>query len=269
MNKNIFLLLFATLILLTSCKTKEKASQLNYMQNVEEIATEASMNNTVSTIQKGDQLMIVITAKDMDVVKPFNQNYSSGEISQSSIPSGNNPQQGQDKAAGPTYIVDSEGEIDFPVIGKLSTSNKQLVDFKEELRNKLKNYIINPTINIKIINYKVTVLGEVNKPGQYTVPDGQVTLLNALGLAGDLTDYGKRDNILIVRNENGLLTKERVNLIDANFINSPFFNLKQGDVVYVSANPTKEKISKLNPNTPFYISAAGIIVTVLALVFKK
>lgn len=269
MNKNIVIVFICFLFLLTSCKTKDKASELNYMQNIEQIAAEVSIKNSVSTIQKGDQLLILVTAKDMTVVKPFNQNYSSGETSQYSLPSGNNPVQGQDRSSGPTYIVDSEGDIDFPVLGKLNTNGKTLVEFKNELREKLTNFIINPSLSIKITNYKVTVLGEVNKPGQYTIPDGQTTLLNALGLAGDLTMYGKRNDILLVRNENGNITKERVNIMSADFINSPFYNLRQNDVIYVSSNHTKEKTSRLDPNMPIYISVAGIVVTILALVFKK
>ena len=246
--------------LLTSCKTKEKASQLNYMQNVEEIATEAAVNVNNSTIQKGDQFIILVTARDMTVVKPFNQNYFSAEISQSSIPSSNIPTQGQQNLSGPTYIVDGDGVIDFPVLGKLFATGKTMVEFKDELRERLKLYVKDPSVNMRFVNYKITVLGEVNRPGQYAIPDGQSTLLNAIGLAGDLTMYGKRDDLLLVRNENGTITKERINLMDSNFINSPYFQLKQGDVIYVSASQAKERAAKLDPNTGTYVAVAGMII---------
>lgn len=268
MNIKIFLFIIITL-LLTSCKVKEKPSELNYMQNVEQIAIETALQNSVSTIQVGDQIMILVTAKDMDVVKPFNQNYSSSETSQTTIPAGNIPTQGQFTTSGPIYTVDSEGNIDFPIIGKVSTTGKSLVAFKDELRNELTRYIRNPTVNMKITNYKITILGEVAKPGQYTISDGQATLLNAIGLAGDLTIYGKRENVLVVRNENGQLIKERINLMDANFFNSPYYQLKQGDLIYISANQTQDKASRLDPNMPIYISVAGIVVTILAVVFRK
>ncbi|HAH60283.1 MAG TPA: sugar transporter, partial [Bacteroidales bacterium] len=116
------------------------------------------------------------------------------------------------------------------------------------------------------------VLGQVTRPGQYTIPEGQTTLLNAIGLAGDLTIYGKRDDILMVRNENGTITKERINLMDANFINSPYFQLKQGDVIYVSANQTKEKISRQDPNTNLYLAIAGTVIGLAGIfitIFKK
>lgn len=272
MNKNLFLLLICALLLLTSCKSKQKPSELNYMQNVEQIATETVLTASTSTIQKGDQLVILVTAKDMTVVKPFNQNYSSGESSQYSIPNTNNPQQGQQQVSGPTYIVDSEGNIDFPVLGKLNTDGKTLVEFKDELRDRLRKYVIDPTISMRIANYKVTVLGEVNKPGQYTIPDAQATLLNALALAGDLTMYAKRNDVLLVRNVNGQIIKERINLMNTDFFTSPYYHLKQGDVIYISSNETKEKTAKLDPNTSTYIAIAGTIIGLAGIfitIFKK
>ncbi len=272
MNKKIFVPFVAILLTFTSCKTKEKANELNYLQNIDQLVTETSQKSAQSTIQIGDQFVIMITAKDMAVVKPFNQNYSSNEITQFSLPSSNIPTQGQEKVSGPIYVVDSEGVIDFPVLGKLFASGKSIVEFKDELRSRLSKYIKEPSVSMRISNYKVTVLGEVNKPGQYAIPDGQSTVLNALGLAGDFTMYGKRDDILLVRNENGQITKERLNLLDSDFINSPYFNLKQGDVIYVSSNQTKEKISRQDPNTGVYIAIAGTIIGLAGIfitIFKK
>lgn len=266
MNKKIFLIL-VSILSLASCKSKEKPSELNYMQNVEQIATEASQMNIKSTIQKGDQLLIFVTAKDMEVVKPFNQNYYSSQnaISQTSSSS---PSSNSEK----TYLVNSDGIIDFPIIGEINTSNKGLEVLKEELTNRISKYVKNPTITVKLANFKVTILGEINRPGQYVIPEAQTTLLNAIGLAGDLTMYGKRDDILMIRNINGNITKERINLMDSNFINSPYFNLKQGDVIYVSSNNTKEKISRQDPNTGIYIAVAGSIIGLAGIfitIFKK
>lgn len=260
--------------LLISCKVKDNAkNELNYMQNIESVAIEASAKNSSSTIQVGDQLVILITAKDMDVVKPFNQNYSSSELIQTnSMAGGNTPNQGTTTISGPTYYVDTEGNIDFPILGKLNTSGKSLVDFKNELKDKMTRYVINPTVNIRLSNFKVTILGEVNKQGDYTIANGQGTILNALGLAGDMTMYGKRDDVLVIRTENGKVIHGKVDLHDANLMNSPFYNLKQGDAIIVSANSTKELTSRQNPNTGLYLTAASIAVTAIAVVvglFKK
>ncbi|GAB0156002.1 polysaccharide biosynthesis/export family protein [Chryseobacterium sp. Alg-005] len=254
--------------MLVSCKTNPQApNDLNYMQNIEKVAIESSTKNSNSTIQVGDQLIILITAKDMDVVKPFNQNYSSSELIQTNtLAGGNTPNQGTTSLTGPTYIVDAEGNIDFPILGKLNTIGKTLVEFKNDLRDRVTRYVINPTVNVRLANFKVTVLGEVNRQGDYTIANGQATILNALGLAGDLTIYGKREDVLVIRNENGAITHGRVNLQDANLINSPYYNLRQGDAIIVSSNNNRDLAAKQNPNTGLYLTAASIAITAVAVI---
>ena len=266
MKRNIFLLFFSVLLSLTSCKPTEKVNEYNYLQNVEDIATEVSQKTSVSKIQKGDQLMVLVSAKDMEVVKPFNQNYYS---SQSSIVPGaaasnNSPEKG--------YLVSSEGRIDFPVLGSIVAYDKSLEQLQSELTDKISTYVKNPVVTLRLVNFKITVLGEVARPGPYIINDLNPNILTAIGLAGDLTLYGKRDNILVVRNFDGTTTKERINLMDSSFINSPFYQLKQGDVIYVSANPTKEKLARLDPNTSIYIAVAGTIIGLAGIfitIFKK
>ncbi|WP_326984858.1 polysaccharide biosynthesis/export family protein [Chryseobacterium sp. MYb264] len=257
-------------LVLVSCKVNEKTkNDLNYMQNIENVAIESSIKNSNSAIQPGDQLVVLITAKDMDVVKPFNQNYSSSELVQgNSYAGGNTPSQGNSTITGPTYIVDPEGNIDFPILGKLNTTNKTLTEFKDIIKSEMTRYVINPTITIRLANFRVTVLGEVNKQGDYTISNGQGTILNALGLAGDLTMYGKRDDILIVRTENGQVTHGKIDLQDANLINSPYYHLKQGDAIIVAATNVRNAASKQNPNTGIYLTAASIALTAAALVIS-
>ena len=267
MKKNIGLIVLSLLfILLSSCTSKKK---LDYLQNIESVALEASTKNAISTIQPNDQLVIMVTAKDMDVVKPFNQNFSSGQILQYSLPSGNALSQNQTSTSGPTYMVDSQGNIEFPVIGKINTENKSTEELRDILKKEISKYVLNPQVSVKNTNYKITVLGEVNRPGTYNIPEAQTTVLEVLGLAGDLTIYGNREDILVLRNIDGTMTKERIDLTKADFINSPYFYLKQNDVIIVSPNETKQKTSRLDPNAGIYISVASIVVTILALIFKN
>ena len=267
MKKNIgVVVLSLVFILLNSCTSKKK---LDYLQNIESVALEASMKNAKSTIQPNDQLVIMVTAKDMDVVKPFNQNFSSGQILQYSLPSNNAPAQSQVSTSGPTYMVDSQGNIEFPVIGKINTENKTTEELRDILKKEISKYVVNPQVSVKNTNYKITVLGEVNRPGTYNIPEAQTTVLEVLGLAGDLTIYGNREDILVLRNIDGTMTKERLDLTKADFINSPYFYLKQNDVIIVSPNETKQKTSRLDPNAGIYISVASIVVTILALIFKN
>lgn len=267
MKKNVFIAICSIVfIFLNSCTSKKK---LDYLQNIESVALEASVKNAKSTIQPNDQLVIMVTAKDMDVVKPFNQNFSSGQILQYSLPSNNAPTQSQTSTSGPTYIVDSQGDIEFPVIGKINTENKSTEELRDILKQEISKYVVNPQVSVKNTNYKITVLGEVNKPGTYNIPEAQTTVLEVLGLAGDLTIYGNREDILVLRNIDGTMSKERINLTQADFINSPYFYLKQNDVIIVSPNETKQKSSRLDPNAGIYISVASIVVTILALIFKN
>ena len=235
MKTKIFLIITA-LLALTSCKNQK---EIAYMQNIEQIAKEASQKNVQSTIQPNSQ------------------------------PNTNLPASGQTSVSGVTYTVYSDGFIEFPVLGRISTTGKTVEALKDELTKKLRKYIIDPTVSVRYANYRVTVLGEVNKPGEYLIPDGKTTLLAALGLAGDLTIYGKRDNILVVREQDGVRTQAYINLTDANFINSPYYHLKQNDVVYVTPNNAKKNSASFGPQTTIYISVASIIVTILALIIKK
>ena len=245
-SKTLFLLI--ALIFIHSCKPK---AELNYMKDIDAVVTEASVANASTTIQPGDQLGIWVSAQDMEAVVPFNGSLThlAGQL--------------------PTYAVRTDHTIQFPVIGELSTEGLTVEEFTDQLTKKMAKYIYQPTVQVQTLNYKVTVLGEVARPGTFSVPDGQVTLLTALGLAGDLTKYAVRNEVLVVRNQNGTITKEKVDLTSANFINSPFYFLKQNDVVYVSSNDTVAKQSRLDPNAGLYISVASIMVTILALVFKK
>jgi len=220
------------------------------MQNLQEHRVEEALKNTSSTIQKGDELLIFVSAQNMEVVRPFNQNLYDNQLP-TSVSAPNTEKR---------YLVDSNGYIDFPIVGKIMTLQKTVEQLKQELTDRISSYVKNPTVTVRLINFKITVLGEVNRPGQYTISEANSTILNAIGLAGDLTIYGERNNVLMVRTQNDEVIQQRINLMDSNFINSPFFQLKQGDVIYVSANQTKEKISRQDPNTGVYIAVAGTII---------
>lgn len=264
--KKVLPILISSLLLcfLSSCKTKS----IDYMKNIEQTAIQTSIQTSTFTIQPGDQLVILVSAKDNDVVRPFNKSYSSSEISQFSIPS-NNLIQTSVPVTGPTYVVDSKGNIDFPVLGELNTSGKTIEQFRDEIKERLKQYVKDPGVNIRTVNFKITVLGEVNKPGAFTIPDGQsMTLLAAIGYAGDLTIYGRRENVLIVRNVDGNTTKQYINLSNADFINSPYYYVKQNDVIYVSPNNTKKNSSGFGPQATVFISIASVVVGLLAILFR-
>lgn len=260
MNFKKYILVGTLSLVVFSCAPRQ---EITYMKDIESIALDNSIKNSRITFQPGDQLIITVTAKDMDVVKPFNQSYSSSTTTtQYTVPSSNSLPQ-QVPVSGSTYIVDTDGNITFPQIGTVSTKGENVETLRSKLVDLISAYVKNPVVDLKLINFKISVLGEVNKPGQYVIPDGSTTLLGALGLAGDLTPYGIRSNVLIVRNVDGQITKERVDLTSAQFINSPYYYLKQNDVIYVQPNANREKSARVDPNTGLYISVASVIASLV------
>lgn len=256
--------------LLFSCTPKQN---INYMENIETLALENSIKNSRVNLQPGDRLIITVSAQDMDVVAPFNQTYSStSAVVQYTVPSSNNTLR-PEPASGPTYIVDTDSNIIFPQIGSVSVKDENVESFRVKLTDLISKYVKNPVIDVKLVNFKVSVIGEVSRPGQYTIPDGSTTLLGALGMAGDLTPYGVRNNILVLRTVDGQITQQRININNADFINSPFYYLKQNDVVYVQPNANREKASRIDPNTGLYISVASVLASltigILALINRN
>src|SRR5690554_7855099 len=131
------------------------------------------------------------------------------------------------------YLVDKSGEINFPVLGKVKIGGLTKDEAIEEMSFRLREHVKDPIVNIRFLNFKVTVIGEVNKPSTFTVPTEKITILEALGLAGDMTAYGKRENVLVIRDKDGVRSLNRLNLNDKGILSSPYYYLTQNDVVYV------------------------------------
>jgi polysaccharide export outer membrane protein len=136
------------------------------------------------------------------------------------------------------------------------------------MMGKLTYYIKEPRLNLRIVNFKVTVHGEVNKPGVFTISSERITLLEAIAQAGDLTIYGKRDNILVIREQNGTKTYARVDLTKADFFQSPYYYLTQNDVVYVEPNKTKINASAVGPNLTVIFTGISLLITIVALTIR-
>lgn len=240
------------MLLFSSCVSKEK---MVYLQGNQDFNNKST--NYDPLIQRDDRLSIIVSALEPETAKPFNlsQNNTTGTSNNSS----NNNQN--------TYLVDVNGKIDFPVIGTLAVEGFSINDLKIMLKEKLSVYIKNPVINITIQNFKVTVLGDVNAPGIKTFNNHRVTLLEAIGASGDLSIFGKRNNILIVRDYQGIKSFNRVDITKADFVNSPFYYLDQNDVVYVEQRKAKMDSSAL-PNLPLIFSVLSFVTTIVFLVTK-
>ena len=170
-----------------------------------------------------------------------------------------------------TYIVSNDGYIDFPVLGKLYVMGMT----KTELENAIKTQIHSkylkeePLVVVNMANYKITVLGEVQSPGVYTVQNGKINLMEALAMAKDLTIYGRRDSVKIIReDQNGNRQIQVMNLNDANIVNSPYYQLQQNDIVYVTPNKTKAKNSGIGSETSLWFSATSILISLASLMYN-
>lgn len=243
-------------IVLSSCASREKIYQY---QNIEKF-NNSELLNFSSTLQPDDLLMIIVSAKDPLTAMPFNL-YTDLSV---------NPtrQSGSGQMSQQLYLVDSKGFIDFPVLGRLKVSDKTKENFVEELKLKLKQFIEEPIVNVRIMNYRVTVKGEVTRPGVYTIPSERITITEALALSGDLTIYSDRKNVLVVREINGKRTSGIVDLSQSDFINSPFYYLKQNDIVVVQPNKTKVNSSAVGPNVSTILTGTSILISLLIAIFR-
>jgi len=235
-----------SLSLFTSCVPKKNIVYLQGKQDFSNVS-----NNYEPLIQKDDMLFINISTAEPSASIPFNLDTQT----QNSSSSNSFALQKQ------TFLVDSFGNIDFPVIGTVSVAGYSIEEFKKKLKEKLVSYLVNPVINVRILNFKVTVIGEVNKPGEISVSSQRLTLLEAIAQAGDLTLYGKRDNILLIRDFQGIKTSTRIDITKADFVNSPYYYLDQNDVIYVEPRKSKIDSTTFGSNLTTIASLLGFIIT--------
>ena len=253
MNRLFYIVsILITSVLLTSCSSSEKFALLQNASNTSEVKTA----DFEAKFQPDDLLMIFISSENPILSQPYN-------LSNIAIVENNEKAIGQQRIL--SYQVDQEGNIQMPGLGSVKVAGKTRNQLAEEIKFLLADKIKNPVVIVRILNFKVSVQGEVKNPGTFPINSERVTLLEALSMAGDLTIYGKRDNILIIREENGIKTFQKVDITKADFINSPYYYLSQNDVIYVEPNKTKVNSSVIGPNITVGISALSLIITIIAL----
>lgn len=164
------------------------------------------------------------------------------------------------------YLVDKDGNINYPVIGLINLNGLTKGEAIAKMTNLVAEYVKDPIVNIRFANFKVTVIGEVERPNTFIIPTEKITILEALGLAGDMTAYGKRDNVLIIREKDGVRTATRLNLNDKDVLYSPFYYLQQNDVIYVEPYKSKAIQADSNPQTLVIVtSLTSLLITLLFL----
>src|SRR5690606_6710676 len=254
--RKILLFAFAINFFFLSCASRK---DLVYFQSADSIALVTNYESNAPKLQPGDILAISVTADDVRATQPFNP--ISSYAGSAGTLQNNNP-------FIPTYAIDNNGFIDFPKLGKVKLAGKTRTEAIDYMRQEVGKYIISPGISMELRNFRVTVLGEVKNPGTYPINNDRITLLEALGLAGDLTINGVRDNVLVIREQNGRTSQDPVNLTSRDALNSPVYYSAQNYVVYVEPNGARIQSSKYTQNTAIFVSIAGVLITVISVLTR-
>jgi polysaccharide biosynthesis/export protein len=248
-----FLTPFLVICLLSSCATKK---EIVYFQDAENLPEKINEQTFEPIIESNDILFVSISSMNEAVLLPFKRSTGlEGNVSNS-----NPGLQG--------YLVNVEGDIRFPVIGNVSVAGKTRGQAEADLKSELSEFITDVVVDVRIMNFKITVIGEVNNPGVYNIPDERVTIPQALGLAGDLSEDGKRENILVIREINGQHQVSRIDLTKTDFFLSPYYFLKQNDVVYVEPSTKGVKKSGFIPDIPALLSLMTVVLSTIILLTR-
>jgi len=249
--------LFYIIPLITFLSACTSSSKMLYLQNasVESLSPDSLFYEPV--LQPDDLLSIIVSAQNTESVAPFNLPQIPGNYD---ILSNQN--------AIKSYLIDNAGEINFPVIGKITLAGLSRRQANLKLEGLISAYVKDPEVNLRILNFKVTVLGEVNRPGIVSIKGERITLLEALGNAGDLTIYGLRTDILLIREEQGVKAYQHINITQTDFVQSPYYYLNQNDILIVNPNKTKINAAGVGPNTSILVSTFSILLTQMVLLLK-
>lgn len=254
--------LFAGLFMLSSCAT---VKDIAYFQNKVVNQPEKIDKHAGIVIQPKDMLSIVVSSRNPELVTMFNLPVVSYQAGSEIVAGG-----GAQRILG--YVVDNAGCIDFPVLGPLEVAGMTRWELAEMIKTKLikGGLLTDAVVTVEFMNFKVSVLGEVNAPGTYTIEGDKVTVLQAISLARDLTIFGMRENVSVIRERDGERTIYQINLCDVNLFKSPAYYLQQNDIIYVEPNKEKARQSTTDDKTlrmtSIFVSGGSLVVSVATLV---
>ena len=250
MKKNHILLFLVTAAacLLTSCSSPKNVT---YFQNRDALEKAVQGYLVDARIMPKDVLTITVSTSTPEASRQFNL---VTPTSQTQLQ---------------TYLVDNEGMISFPVVGQLKVGGLTKTEAEKLITEKITPYLVesqSPVVTVRMSSFSISVLGEVNQPGTFTVEREKINVLEALSRAGDLTIYGVRNNVTLIREDSdGNKTYHTLNLNDANIVNSPYYYLQQNDILYVEPNKIKAQNSAIGTSTSIWLSATGVLVSIATL----
>ncbi len=260
MKKNSCFILVLLVALMTSCSAPKNVA---YLWNSDDVDLSQSQYLYDAKIMPKDILTITVNTVNPEAAAPFNLVVSTAL--------NNNGQIGNQRAL-QTYLVDNEGGIDFPVLGRIKVGGLTKSECEKLIHDKVKPYLNaaeNPVVTVRMSSYSISVLGEVNRPGSYQVSREKINILEALAQAGDLTIYGVRERVKLIREDaQGHKQIHTVNLNDANILTSPYYYLQQNDILYVEPNKVKAQNSTIGQSTTLWISATSILISMASLLYN-
>lgn len=247
---------------MASCASQHKIA---YLQDVQGNYASSIGEGRNAVIRSGDWISILVSSKDIELTQMFNLPIVSSSMVGNGTYSG-----GTSRTSG--YLVDDDGCIDFPQLGILKIEDLTLVELSNMIKKKLINegYVQDPVITTQFLNFSVSVMGEVTRPGTFSTSTGRVTVLEALSMAGDLTIYGKRNNVKVIREENGERSVVQLDLRSKQLLSSHYYYLQQNDVVYVEPNKARAGQSEINQNRTIgtFASIVSVLISLSVLIFK-
>lgn len=227
-------------VLQSGCVKQNKLSSVIYFQQRDSLLA-SNIINVETKIQMGDRLIINVSSISPESVLPYNASaISSGGLS--------------------GFLVEKDSAITFPQVGKIKVVDLTKVQLENLLVRELKKYVNDPIISVQFLNFKVTILGEVTKPGSFQVPEGKLNIVEAIGLAGDLKQYSNRSKVMVIREKNGIREFGYVDFLSRNIFNSPYYNLCQNDIIYI-----EPLVGKVESDQTF-VKSLSIVTTVISLV---
>lgn len=243
---NQFFLLLILSFFFFSCANRN----LTYMSNLENDYQTQITNESPIKIQSGDLLRISLSTLQPELNAMFNQPTTDQDFNKNIINNIN--------VEG--FLVDEEGEINIPVVGKVKLAGLTKSEATEIIQNGIEEYIVDPVVSLRFANFKVTVIGEVKNPSTFYVPSENLNIFEALGLAGDMTEYGLREDVRLIRESDGVRSIVKLDLNDKNLVESPYYILKQNDIIYVQPDRLKSVKASTNERS---MALLGLAVSVL------
>ena len=252
----------ALALALCSCGSQK---DLTYFQDVQSGILDSTVGQ-LNTIQPGDVLTISVSSSTPELAVPYNLFSARGQIS--SVAAANSSSRITSNVVAEGYTVNSDGYINFPVLGEIKVAGLTREQLAKQLQESLKEVMPDPVVTVNFVNFYITVIGEVARPGTYNFPGDRLTLLEAIGFAGDLTVYGERTKVMVIREENGERHVEVLNLKSKDIFKSPYFYLKQNDVVYVEPVGAKAKsVSTFTTYFPIITSLASLGTSITMMIY--